>query len=83
MTTPTSKAEYRQYLPDLTTERFQRGKSQTPYEYAKYFADYQAPPWLYQLTEYWKELYAEPFKGITSDGTYLAPAGKPSVDKIS
>ena len=71
MATNGQQADYRQYLPDLSSERFQRASKQDPYEYAEYFASHQAPPWLFQLTEQWKKLYAEPFKGVTADGDYF------------
>lgn len=31
--------------------------------------DNRAPPWLYDLTKVWEKLLAEPYKGITNDGT--------------
>jgi hypothetical protein len=61
-------AAYREYLPDLTTERFQRAKTQDPYEYARWLQENQSPPWICELTELWKKLYEEPFKGVTTDG---------------
>ena len=63
-----ASAEFRNFLPDLNTSRFQTAKQQSPYEYVKYFNDNHAPPWLYNLTQSWKQLLAEPYKGVTSNG---------------
>lgn len=61
-------AQFRQHLPDLSTPRFTVSKQQNPYEYVDDFQKSHVPPWLYNLTETWKELLHEPFKGVTSDG---------------
>ena len=64
-----ASAAFRQHLPDLNTPRFQTAKTQDPYEYADFFRTNHAPPWLFNLTETWKELHEEPFVGVTSDGS--------------
>ena len=61
-------AAFRKHLPDLSTPRFTTAKSQSPYEYTKAFQDAKFPPWIYNLTETWKELLKEPFKGVTHNG---------------
>lgn len=61
-------AEFRQHLPDLSIPRFTVAKEQDPYQYADEFKKNHVPPWLFNLTEAWKELLLEPFKGVTSDG---------------
>jgi len=68
-TAPTSHAgEYRKYLPDLSIPRFQTMKTQDAHVYAEAFKTGHQPPWLYALYQYWLQLLAEPFKGVTSDG---------------
>lgn len=64
-----ASAAFRAHLPDLDTPRFQTAAKQDVYEYAKFFQDNHAPPWLFELTQAWAKLYEEPFKGVTSDGT--------------
>jgi hypothetical protein len=59
---------FRAHLPDLTTPRFTTASKQDVYEYAKFFQDNHAPPWLFDLTQTWAKLYDEPFKGVTTDG---------------
>ena len=59
---------FRQHLPDLNTPRFQISKEQSPYEYSEAFQKNHVPPWLYNLTETWKKLLEEPYKGVTADG---------------
>jgi hypothetical protein len=59
---------FRQHLPDLSSPRFQVSKTQSPYEYSEAFQTNHVPPWLYNLTETWKQLLEEPYKGITTDG---------------
>jgi hypothetical protein len=61
-------AQFRQHLPDLSIPRFTVSKQQDPYQYVEDFQKNHVPPWLYNLTETWKELLREPFKGVTSDG---------------
>lgn len=63
-----ASAEYRKHLPDLTSPRFTTAKEQDPYSYCETFNTKQHPPWLYNLTQAWKELHCEPFKGVTADG---------------
>ncbi|CRG86182.1 hypothetical protein PISL3812_03185 [Talaromyces islandicus] len=60
--------EYRQYLPDLSIPRFTTMKTQDAHEYAHAFKTKHIPPWLYALYEHWRDLYEEPFQGITTDG---------------
>ncbi|KAF2751577.1 hypothetical protein M011DRAFT_119294 [Sporormia fimetaria CBS 119925] len=59
---------FRAHIPDLTTPRFTTAAKQDVYEYAKFFQDNHAPPWLYDLTQAWAKLYEEPYKGVTTDG---------------
>ena len=61
-------AAFRQHLPDLTSPRFTISKQQDPYEYSDAFQKNHVPPWLYNLTETWKELLKEPYHGVTNDG---------------
>ena len=63
-----ASSAFRQHLPDLSIPRFTTAKQQNAYEYADAFKQNHVPPWLYNLTETWKELLEEPFKGVTSDG---------------
>jgi len=63
-----ASAAFRAHIPDLTIPRFTTAKEQDVYEYAAFFRDNHAPPWLFDLTQAWEELYKEPFKGVTSDG---------------
>ncbi|GAM88180.1 hypothetical protein ANO11243_062110 [Dothideomycetidae sp. 11243] len=64
----TKDSHYRQYLPDLSQPRFTTMKSQNAYEYADAFKNTRHPPWLHALYTHWRELFNEPFKGVTSDG---------------
>lgn len=65
--------EYRQYLPDLSNARFTTMKTQDAHEYAHAFKTKHIPPWLYALFEHWRDLYEEPYQGISTDGVYLCP----------
>ncbi|KAK3372389.1 hypothetical protein B0H63DRAFT_484552 [Podospora didyma] len=60
--------EYRQYLPDLTSPRFTTMQKQDAHEYAKAFIEGGVPPWLHGLYLKWRQLFQEPFRGVTSDG---------------
>ena len=75
MTTQTAfqeaAADFRKHLPDLTIPRFTIAKEQDPYQYVNDFQKNHVPPWLFNLTETWKELLQEPFKGVTNDGTIV------------
>jgi hypothetical protein len=62
-----ASSAFRAHLPDLNTPRFTTAAKQDVYEYAKFFQDNHAPPWLFDLTQAWKNLYEEPFKGVTND----------------
>ncbi|KAK5147525.1 hypothetical protein LTR04_000818 [Oleoguttula sp. CCFEE 6159] len=66
-----SSAEYRQYLPDLSSPRFMVAKEQDARTYADAFKTTRNPPWLYELTQTWNKLYREPFHGITSSGDII------------
>lgn len=59
---------FRQHLPDLTSPRFTTCSKQSPYEYSEAFQQNHVPPWLYNLTEAWKSLLQEPYKGVSTDG---------------
>lgn len=61
-------AAFRSHLFDLDTPRFTTAAKQDVYEYANFFRDNHAPPWLFDLTQAWAKLYDEDFKGVTSDG---------------
>lgn len=63
-----TSSAFRTHLPDLSIPRFTTASKQTLYEYADFFRDNHAPPWLFDLTQAWEKLYSEPFKGVTSDG---------------
>lgn len=60
--------EYRQYLPDVGIPRFATMKTQDAHEYAHAFKTKHIPPWLYALFEHWRDLYEEPYQGISTDG---------------
>lgn len=64
-----ASSDFRAHLHDLTTPRFTTAAKQNVYEYANFFQDNHAPPWLFDLTQAWAKLYEEPFKGVTSDGS--------------
>ena len=66
-----ASSEFRQHLPDLDIPRFTIAKEQDAHDYANAFKTNHVPPWLHNLTETWKDLLAEPFKGVTSDGTII------------
>lgn len=66
-----ASAAFREHLPDLSIPRFTIAKEQNAYEYAEAFEQNHVPPWLYNLTETWKQLLEEPFKGVTVDGRML------------
>ncbi|KAK3713900.1 hypothetical protein LTR37_008150 [Vermiconidia calcicola] len=63
-----ASSSFRRHNPDLSIPRFTVSKTQNAYEYADDFKKNHVPPWLYNLTETWKELLEEPFKGVTNDG---------------
>jgi hypothetical protein len=64
-----ASAGFRAHLPDLSSPRFASAAKQNVYEYTKCMQDNRAPPWLHDLTKVWEKLLAEPYKGVTSDGT--------------
>ncbi|QGA12692.1 hypothetical protein EYB26_000336 [Talaromyces marneffei] len=64
-----STGDYRQYLPDLGIPRFTTMKTQDAHEYAHAFKTKRIPPWLYALFEHWRDLYEEPYQGISTNGT--------------
>jgi hypothetical protein len=59
---------FRQFLPDLTQSRFTTLQKQDAREYAAEFKDNAQPPWLHALWQHWRQLFEEPFRGITNDG---------------
>jgi hypothetical protein len=61
-------SEYRQYLPDLTDERFTRMQKQDAHEYAAAFKESGQPPWFHALYLHWQKLADEPLRGVTTDG---------------
>ncbi|TID06869.1 hypothetical protein CH35J_001037 [Colletotrichum higginsianum] len=80
--------EYRQHLPDTSTPRFTTMRSQDAHEYAKVFKEGGNPPWLHALYLHWRNLFKEPYTGITTDGTVkrdlfqLADEGIPIQDIV-
>ena len=67
----TNLSPFRAYLPDLSIPRFQTIRVQNAHEYVHDFLNNHQPPWLYGLYLHWRELFKEPFKGVTSDGEIL------------
>jgi hypothetical protein len=59
---------FRKYLPDITTPRFTTMRKQTAREYAEQFKEGGPPPWLYGIWRHWRELYKEPYLGLTNNG---------------
>jgi hypothetical protein len=64
----TASAAFRQHLPDLSSPRFTVARGQDAYSYAETFTTKKHPPWLYELTRAWQQLYEEPYVGVTTDG---------------
>ncbi|KAI1099140.1 hypothetical protein F4804DRAFT_93793 [Jackrogersella minutella] len=60
---------FRKFLPDLDTPRFQAIAKNDPYGHAKELLEHHRPPWLYGLYVHWRKLLEEPYKGVTNDGT--------------
>ncbi|KAL8366517.1 hypothetical protein RB595_005014 [Gaeumannomyces hyphopodioides] len=60
--------DYRRFLPDLSIPRFTTMQKQDAHEYAQAFKQSGNPPWLHALYLHWRDLFQEPFKGVTSDG---------------
>ncbi|KAI9719487.1 MAG: hypothetical protein M1828_006194 [Chrysothrix sp. TS-e1954] len=78
---------FRQYLPNLSDLRFTRARSQDAIAYAETFEHKRDPPWLFELTKVWQQLYEEPYKGITTDGTlrsnlFHAKDSEVEIDKV-
>jgi hypothetical protein len=63
--------KYRQYLPDLSIPRFTMMKTQDAHVYAKAFIEGGNPPWIHGLFLHWRNLFKEPFRGVTVDGGCL------------
>lgn len=66
-----AKSHYGQYLPDLTQPRFTNMSKQNYREYAEEFKQSARPPWIHALWTYWRELFKEPYKGISTDGKII------------
>lgn len=47
-------------------------QQQDAHQYAETFMENKRPPWLHALWQHWRDLWTEPFKGITSDGNVLS-----------
>ncbi|KAI1383519.1 uncharacterized protein F4822DRAFT_79972 [Hypoxylon trugodes] len=62
-------SDFRKYLPDLNTPRFQAIAQNDAYGHAEELLEHHRPPWLYGLYVHWRKLFQEPFKGVTNDGT--------------
>lgn len=73
MADPTSQGPqagaFRKYLPDLTLPRFTSMQGLNAHEYAHNFKTSGQPPWIHGLFLHWRELFKDPFRGITTDGT--------------
>lgn len=67
----TQHGNFRHYLPDLNTPRFQAIATNDAHGHAKELLEHQRPPWLYGLYVHWRKLFEEPFRGVTNDGTFL------------
>jgi hypothetical protein len=65
------KSHYGQYLPDLAQPRFTNMSKQSTREYSEEFKQYGRPPWLHALWLHWRELFKEPYKGISTDGKII------------
>jgi hypothetical protein len=65
---------YRQHLPDLTIPRFTTMQTQDAHEYAHAFKERGVPPWLHGLYLHWRNLFQEPFRGVTNDGLFHHPS---------
>jgi hypothetical protein len=65
------KSHYSQYLPDLTQPRFTNMSKQSYREYAEDFKQNGRPPWLHALWMHWRDLFKEPYKGISTDGRII------------
>lgn len=63
--------QFRKCLPDLQQPRFTTMQKQNAHEYVNDFKARQHPPWLYNLYVHWRELFQEPFKGVTCDGEFV------------
>ena len=63
-----ANVSFRDYLPDITSQRFITARKQNAYEYVDAFEDHKHPRPLYDLAEAWKSLLDEPFRGVTTDG---------------
>ena len=66
-----AKDHYSQYLPDLTQPRFTTMSKQTYREYAEDFVQNGKPPWIHALWMHWRDLFKEPYKGISTDGKII------------
>lgn len=64
---------FRRHLPDLSLPRFTSMQKQDAHEYADQFKTSGQPPWLHGLFLHWRELFKEPFRGITTDGNEPFP----------
>jgi hypothetical protein len=58
--------DFRRYLPDLNSGKFKDIRSRSALSHAKHLYDEVAL--VRQLDSHWRTLYAEEFRGITSDG---------------
>ncbi|KAK0383017.1 hypothetical protein NLU13_8933 [Sarocladium strictum] len=59
---------YHEFLPNLDQPRFQTMQKQDAHEYAAAFKQDGQPPWLHALYLHWRDLFNEPFRGVTTDG---------------
>lgn len=63
-------SSFRKHLPDLSLSRFVNLQKQNSHEYAEAFKTTRQPPWLHALFLHWRDLFGEPYQGITSDGKF-------------
>ena len=78
----TATSPFRDHLPDLNSERFRVSKTQDPYSYVEAFKTRHHPPWLYNLTQAWEKLLAQPYHGLTSDGQIRTELFKRQDEKV-
>lgn len=55
-------------MPDLNQPRFTAMQQLDAHQYVEDFLKNKHPPWLYELYLHWRQLYEEPFRGVTVDG---------------
>jgi hypothetical protein len=61
-------SQFRQFLPDLASKRFENINTRSALEHAKHL--YDEVSLVRELDMHWRALWKEPFQGVTSDGKY-------------